>query len=142
MPSDQPRVRSGHAERAEQAMLADKPRGDLSVLAERPILSVPARLPSLNRAVEVAGTCPWEQRVAKPGGSERVRIAPADQRQAHLRRRTLGGAITAALPPDHTGVEAFDCVEIPARLVETSAAQRGYAAVERVRRDRQPTLRM
>ena len=69
-------------------------------------------------------------------------IAPADKRQPHPRRRALGGAITAALPPDHAGVEALDRVEIPARLVETSAAQRGHTAVERVRRDRQPALRM
>ena len=123
-------------------MLADEPIGDLGVLAESPILSAPASLAGLNSTVEVIGTCPWKQGVAEPGGGECVRVAPADKRQAHLRRRTLGSAITAALPPDYAGVEALNRVEIPAGLVEASPAQRGHAAVKRMRRDRQPALRM
>ena len=57
MAGDQPSIGGSHAQRAEQAMLADKPISNRGVLAERPILPTPAGLAGLNGPVEIIGTC-------------------------------------------------------------------------------------
>src|SRR5580765_6825535 len=84
-----------------------------------------------------------------------MRVATADRRQTDRGGGTLGSAITAALRPDHAGVEALDRVEVPAVVLKASGIptlrqargeprggtpERVYAAVVWVWRDRQPAL--